>query len=102
MLGKISFGVRRIANDPLIKMKIARTINVYGLRKAKLTIHISCFWLSRFRAKWPWLFKALGVWVIGSRADCYAVAGPQLSYPLRSVSRGATRKSLQRDGRDEQ
>ena len=42
MLGKISFGVRKIANDPLIKMKIARTMNVYGLRKAKLTIHIVC------------------------------------------------------------
>jgi hypothetical protein len=40
ILGKISFGVRRIASPPLISMKIARTINVYGLRKARLTIHI--------------------------------------------------------------
>src|SRR5260221_4406653 len=40
--GKISFGVRRIASPPLIRIKIASTIKVYGLRKARLTIHIVC------------------------------------------------------------
>ena len=40
MLGKISFGVRRMASPPLITIDIASTMKVYGLRKARSTIHI--------------------------------------------------------------
>src|ERR1700751_2658970 len=40
MEGKMSFGVRRMASTPAIKMKIANTMKVYGLRSARLTIHI--------------------------------------------------------------
>src|ERR1039457_919056 len=40
MLGKISFAVRRIANTPINRIKIARTMNVYGRCSAILTIHI--------------------------------------------------------------
>jgi hypothetical protein len=41
MDGKMSFGVRRMARTPAIKMKIANTMKVYGLRSARLTIHIA-------------------------------------------------------------
>jgi hypothetical protein len=40
MSGKISFGVRMMERTPAIKMKMARTMKVYGRRKANWTIHI--------------------------------------------------------------
>jgi hypothetical protein len=43
MEGKMSFGVRRMARTPAIKMKIAKTMKVYGLRSARLTIHIAYY-----------------------------------------------------------
>src|SRR5882724_12418637 len=41
MLGKMSVGVRTIANAPRIKIRIANTAIVYGRLSASLTIHIS-------------------------------------------------------------
>src|SRR5246127_5004844 len=49
ILGKISFGVLRIASPPLSRIKIASTINVYGLRNARLTIHIAVGYLLDLR-----------------------------------------------------
>src|ERR1700757_4681013 len=43
MLGKISVGVRTIANIPMIRMSMAITTNVYGRRNASRTIHIEFF-----------------------------------------------------------
>ena len=39
--GKMSLGALRIERTPAIRMKMARTINVYGRRSAKLTIHMA-------------------------------------------------------------
>src|ERR1700732_2991738 len=38
--GNISFGVRKIERTPAIKIKMARTMKVYGRRTANWTIHI--------------------------------------------------------------
>jgi hypothetical protein len=38
--GKISFGVFKMERTPAIKINMARTMNVYGRRKANWTIHI--------------------------------------------------------------
>jgi hypothetical protein len=38
--GKMSLGALIIERIPPIRMKMARTINVYGRRNAKLTIHM--------------------------------------------------------------
>src|ERR1700730_2636070 len=43
MLGKMSVGVRQIANMPSSMITMARTMNVYGRRSASLTIHIGRF-----------------------------------------------------------
>ena len=40
MLGKMSVGVRRMAATPSITMSSAITMNVYGRRRASLTIHM--------------------------------------------------------------
>src|SRR5882762_4537424 len=40
MLGKMSVGVRQIANVPSSMITMARTTKVYGRRSASLTIHI--------------------------------------------------------------
>ena len=40
MFGKISLGVRTIANAPAISSSSAATTNVYGRLRASLTIHI--------------------------------------------------------------
>ena len=42
MSGKISFGVRKMERTPAIRIKMARTMKVYGRRKANWTIHIEC------------------------------------------------------------
>src|SRR6185369_10492800 len=40
MLGKMSVGVRRITTGAAMRIRSARTINVYGRFSATLTIHI--------------------------------------------------------------
>jgi hypothetical protein len=51
MSGKISFGVPKIERTPAIRIKMARTIKVYGRRKANWTIHISRSGRLAFRAR---------------------------------------------------
>src|ERR1700730_11240035 len=43
MLGKMSVGVRQIANMPRSMIAMARTMKVYGRLSASLTIHIGRF-----------------------------------------------------------
>ncbi len=43
MMGKMSFGVVTIADIPKMNTKSETTTNVYGLRRAKRTIHILSF-----------------------------------------------------------
>src|ERR1700719_1521741 len=43
MLGKLSVGVRQIANMPSSMITMARTMKVYGRLSASLTIHIGGF-----------------------------------------------------------
>ncbi len=43
MLGKMSVGVRQIANMPSSRITMARTMKVYGRLSASLTIHIGRF-----------------------------------------------------------
>src|ERR1700751_531091 len=50
MEGKMSFGVPRMARTPAIKMKMAKTMKVYGLRSARLTIHIAYFPAPSFKS----------------------------------------------------
>src|SRR5258708_2565771 len=40
IFGNISVGVRMIASGPRMRRSMARTTNVYGLRRASRTIHI--------------------------------------------------------------
>src|ERR1700757_5470177 len=40
MSGKMSFGVRKMESTPAIRIKIAKTMKVYGRRSANWTIHI--------------------------------------------------------------
>jgi hypothetical protein len=40
MSGKMSVGVRRMTTGAARRINSARTINVYGLLRASLTIHI--------------------------------------------------------------
>src|SRR5882762_7335513 len=41
MFGNISVGVRTIASVPMMRMSMATTTNVYGLRRASRTIHMN-------------------------------------------------------------
>jgi hypothetical protein len=43
MFGKMSVGVRKAEAVPKIRINTAMTMNVYGLRKASLTIPIMAF-----------------------------------------------------------
>src|ERR1700757_3977702 len=66
ILGKMSFGVLRIANPPLSRIKIASTINVYGLRNARLTIHIAVGCLLDPRCLfWSNIYKVMTPFAIG-------------------------------------
>src|SRR5580700_4891908 len=40
MEGKMSFGLRTMATTPAIRMRIAKTVNVYGRLSARATIHM--------------------------------------------------------------
>src|ERR1700749_1399709 len=66
ILGKMSFGVFRIASPPLSRIKIASTINVYGLRNARLTIHIAVGYLLDLRFLFCWkIYEIVTSFAIG-------------------------------------
>src|SRR5215475_11502593 len=72
MLGKMSVGVRLIASNPITRMRIASTTNVYGRRRANLTIHI--FVLLR-------CYETFGC-VLASSIPAHRVSNLQLSAQL--------------------
>src|SRR5579862_5652968 len=51
MLGKMSVGVLRMITGAAMRMRIAKTMKVYGRVRATFTIHIS---LTRLERKWSY------------------------------------------------